>query len=113
MVSKRWETCGEKGNISPKINMKAEKQIKQVEKVVIVDETRIILEMSEEQAAMLYLLMGQLLPVEAVKAINRSLNGYNPPLEDRVKDVTVSDVNYKLISPIYGTLKEFFKKYQS
>ncbi len=89
--------------------MKANKQIKKVEKVILVDETRITLEMSEEQAALLYILMGHILPEAALKVINGGFTGY-PSLKDKVNCPDIYVLNKKLINPIYSSLKDLFKR---
>jgi len=84
------------------------KKTKKVEKIVVVDETTYNLELNEKQAAMLFILCGQINPSDADKIINGGLETYHGHLNTLVGDIRHGNANGVLIAPIYESLKEFF-----
>lgn len=88
--------------------MKVNKEIRQVEKVVIEKEEVFTLELDKRQAAMLFILCGQILPASADECLKEGLRTYHKHLQDTVGHVGHGTTNVALIGPIYDNLKEFF-----
>jgi len=90
--------------------MKVTKVTKKVEKLVLVDEVTYTLELNEEQAATLFILVGQMTPAEVHEHIKNGLGFYHPHLKDLVKNEYTMTVDERTISPIFKELKEFFNE---
>jgi hypothetical protein len=88
--------------------MKVTKQTKQVERIVVEEENVYTLELTEKQAAMLYILCGQIIPATADAIIKEGLGTYHKALNKVVGDMDHGSTNVNLIGPIYDNLKEFF-----